>query len=122
MKQEKIREALRAIVEAPDEQLEISLTGISFPQNVREILLRHLSEDKGIKDIKGESIEGNREELLTVKEVSQHLSITPQWVRQICAKSNLGNKMGRDLFLTTSEMQLISKNLGKRGRPPRVSE
>jgi hypothetical protein len=62
------------------------------------------------------------EGLLSVKEVAASLSISPRWVQKVCANRNLGRKIGRDLFLSPTELQFIRENRGNVGRPPRIKE
>jgi len=45
--------------------------------------------------------------LFTCNQVAQKLKLTPGRVRQICRDNDIGEKPGRDWFLTIDEIEMI---------------
>ncbi|MBS0204972.1 MAG: helix-turn-helix domain-containing protein [Planctomycetes bacterium] len=61
------------------------------------------------------------DKLFTVKEAAELLHLSDSHVRQICIRSSLGVKAGRDRFLSSEDIDAIREKQKPVGRPKKNS-
>lgn len=61
------------------------------------------------------------DKLFTVKEAAELLHLSDSHIRQICIRSNLGVKAGRDRFLSAQDIDSIRQQQKPVGRPRKNS-
>lgn len=59
------------------------------------------------------------DKLFTVKEAAELLHLSDSRIRQICLLNRLGEKVGRDRFLSSNDIDVIRSNQKPAGRPHR---